>query len=218
MGCDIHVNYEVKMGSGGWERINWEDEFIRKMRIDEDGTQWPEWDFNKMGESVYYISRNYFLFSILADVRNYCDMVPISSPRGLPKDVSQDTLTKSKEFGCDGHSHSWLSLEELLAYDWDRTVLLDGVVNEEEYRQWKEKGAPESYCAGVSGGRVCFVTQEEMEDLVTGVVVPDPYLSYYTSVEWEHSYRQCVGEKFFITLNHLSNIPGSVRLVFWFDC
>lgn len=60
--------------------------------------------------------RSYRLFGFLADVRNYSAVPPISKPRGLPED--EPTLDN-----FDGlHSCSWLSVKELLEFDYDQTI------------------------------------------------------------------------------------------------
>ena len=65
------------------------------------------------------LPRNYYLFSILADVRNYGNTItPLSYPKGLPKDVSPILKYFSDVEGSDAHSHSYFTLAELLAVDW----------------------------------------------------------------------------------------------------
>jgi hypothetical protein len=86
MGCDIHAHGEVKING-----------------------EWHHW-------SQPYISRRYSLFARMANVRNHegDDWIePISKPRGLPEDVTYLTKFDSDRWGVDGHSHSWLSGEEL---------------------------------------------------------------------------------------------------------
>lgn len=68
--------------------------------------------------------RSYGVFGFLADVRNYSHVPPISEPRGLPDDSEANNDWYG---GLDGYSASWLSLKELLEYDydqvfWDRRV------------------------------------------------------------------------------------------------
>lgn len=61
--------------------------------------------------------RSYGMFGFLANVRNYSAVPPISEPRGTPHD--------SPSYDADNtnrHSHSWLSVEELLAFDYDRAI------------------------------------------------------------------------------------------------
>jgi hypothetical protein len=68
--------------------------------------------------------RTYSAF--LAGVRNTSLIPPIAEPRGIPSDMSK---TVADEFasaladgilGSDAVAPSWLSLEELLAFDYDR--------------------------------------------------------------------------------------------------
>ncbi len=68
----------------------------------------------------FYKGRDYFLFSILADVRNDDTVVPISYPRGIPDDPSYPYKLISENWDGDGHSHSYFTLEELLNVDWDK--------------------------------------------------------------------------------------------------
>jgi len=85
MVCDIHVHAEIKI-DGKWEYYN---------QID--------------------IGRDYTLFARMANVRNSCRTVePISNPRGLPEDASVTTKLESDSWCSDGHSHSWISLDEII--------------------------------------------------------------------------------------------------------
>jgi len=83
MGCDIHSHIEVKI-KGKWHYYD---------------------EVN--------ISRNYRLFSRMADIRNEENIIPLSTPKGLPKDITFMTKLKSDYWDTDGHSHSWLSSKEL---------------------------------------------------------------------------------------------------------
>jgi hypothetical protein len=70
---------------------------------------------------------NYGIYGFLADVRNYSHSPVIAEPRGLPDDV--DMTAEEREDWADGWQHgaSWLTLAELLAFDyeqvfWDRRI------------------------------------------------------------------------------------------------
>jgi hypothetical protein len=52
-------------------------------------------------------TRNYARFAALAGVRGEGP-----APRGIPGDVSETTQYLIDEWGEDGHSHSWLELDE----------------------------------------------------------------------------------------------------------
>ncbi|WP_317970333.1 hypothetical protein [Paenibacillus sp. CCS19] len=68
----------------------------------------------------YWTYRNYLLFAILANVRNHYNIQPISQPKGLPEDVSHEVKKQSDEENGDAHTRSWLTLKELLEYDWQQ--------------------------------------------------------------------------------------------------
>jgi hypothetical protein len=75
--------------------------------------------------------RDYSLFGWLADVRNYSAVPPIAPCRGVPEDASVDARADSDRWGTDGHSHSWLRVEELNIFDYtalveDRRVTRNG--------------------------------------------------------------------------------------------
>jgi hypothetical protein len=94
MGCDIHTVAERKV-DGKYESISGYEPF--------------DW-------------RSYFMYGFLADVRNYSDVPPLAKPRGMPDDASVGAREMSDGWGMDGHSHSWLSVAELLAFRYDERV------------------------------------------------------------------------------------------------
>ena len=59
-----------------------------------------------------YNERSYFLFGLLAGVRNY-SVEPISQPRGIPDDVSVAIKEYYDGWGDDAHTPSWYTLYEL---------------------------------------------------------------------------------------------------------
>lgn len=71
--------------------------------------------------------RSYGMFGFLADVRNYSHVPVISEPRGLPEDASPEVRAEHDESLPNVSAASWLTVAELLAYDydqvfWDRRV------------------------------------------------------------------------------------------------
>jgi hypothetical protein len=63
-------------------------------------------------QSLDYWCRNRELFEILTDA--------IAAPRGLPGDLSPEIEAFERPRREDGlFDHGWLSLEEILAFDWD---------------------------------------------------------------------------------------------------
>lgn len=91
MGCDIHTYVEKKTDAGY--------EFISGF--------------------IPFDNRSYGTFGFLADVRNYSKVTPISECRGVPPDASNKVIEEQNQWGCDGHSHSWLSVAELSAFNYE---------------------------------------------------------------------------------------------------
>lgn len=118
--------------------------------------------------------RNYDLFAILADVRNGRGFAgvktgegfePIADPRGVPEDAHPETAEFMDSYGCDGHSHSWYTLAQLRAYDWDgQSTERCGVVSAEVYERLKATGeTPGSWSGGISGAGITTFSEEGYE-------------------------------------------------------
>lgn len=93
MGCDIHSHAEKRI-DGKWTSV-------------------PLLPFDW---------RDYGMYAFLAGIRNYSAITPISTPRGLPDDASPEVRSDSESWDSAGHSHSWLSVAELVGYDYDQTI------------------------------------------------------------------------------------------------
>jgi hypothetical protein len=103
MGTDIYLCVEHCSPYGDWELVP------------APGTNHFDWDRG----------RNYELFAMLANVRNRYDIEPISQPRGIPGNVSP---LLAEELRWGGHSRSYHTVAQLLAYDWDAVFDNDGTV------------------------------------------------------------------------------------------
>ena len=90
MGCDGHFYIEVVEKFAGGHTTN--KEYVMCV-----------------AERVWF-GRNYILFGLMAGVRGGRTLF---EPKGLPENMSSDVARASKEWGSDGHSHSWLSIDEL---------------------------------------------------------------------------------------------------------
>ena len=101
MGCDIHFHSEVKV-KGAWHHY---------------------------GSAS--LKRDYALFAVMANVRNEDgSVIPISMPKGLPKDISFVTQIDADYWGTDAHSASWLNREEIGCLQ----VYLEGRLGDNAYR------------------------------------------------------------------------------------
>lgn len=156
MGCDIHLYVE--------ERLSDPERWTNADRWQTDEGEIHRVDYYDR----YYSGRNYDLFAILANVRNRDGFIPIDLPRGLPPDVSQPVRRLSEDWGVDAHSHSYLSLRELLEADWSKSNNQTGIISSGEWVRWRLRGSrrPESYAQGVGGRNVVHVSSEDMDKLL----------------------------------------------------
>jgi hypothetical protein len=151
------------------------------------------------GELTDLEDRNYQFFAILANVMNPIrSTVPfdcIVQPRGLPDDMSEEL--RHDGLLCSGHDPGWVTLRELLAFDWEgKTILRTAVVDP----------------------AIVHLFGDGKQKLPKGVYLlahdgPGP------RVTWVDTYKEAVGAEFlrrlFDTLARLGP-PEDVRIVFSF--
>lgn len=182
MGCDIHAVFQ-------------------KQNPDESWTDIPCSEWNQ--------DRHYFLFAWLANVRNGFgfagvktgnQIAPISEPRGLPEDFEVD----DSYYQLGDHSHSWLTLQEIIDTPLPQT-LKTGVISLEEYNNWDKVSTPESYCGGIFGGDIIVSIPECITPHTTHV-----------QVEWMSSKDEL---KYFVDAikNLVKQYGPNCRMVFGFD-
>ena len=232
MGCDIHMQVERRENSV-WTRVetlparpcHWCSG--RGHYTERDGIK-PECYFCK-GTKVLtgpYDARNYATFSVLANVRNGGNIEPIAEARGLPKDATHATGVDEdgrsrEEYEYGEHSQSWLTLDEVLAYDWKQRIADEGFVDAETFAEWDAagaKGSPKSSCGGVDGGRVKHVSNQEMRRRARKPNEWEKNDVPYTLVHWEVPLCE-YAETFLAFVESLSSLgePADIRLVFGFD-
>lgn len=194
MGCDIHAHYETRPISGG----AWYEHQVRekyKTGVINEGRE-DEYDvieYGKLFDDPLCIHRNYSLFAALAGVRNGHGFAgiktgepvkPISLPRGLPPDTSLNVRKKLEGWGADAHSHSWLSLTELiLGYDWTKGRKRTGMVEPDQFLKYVENGRPDDWFGEMRGAKVREIGHPEMHQRLKDKV-PDDGFTYITRVEW----------------------------------
>ena len=216
MGCDIHLYVEKKTADKRWVAIDGPNRWFGKYEDDKETRL--DW--------LYY-DRNYDLFAILADVRNGYGVagidtgdgfIPIAEPKGLPKDVSPDVKEISDDWDVDGHSHSWFTLSELLAYNWEQTTKHRGWVNVEGFKEYLRGGRPTSWYSGIGGGGVTHISPAMMQERIDNNGDTD---GCYCQVEWEVAYYEATKDFCEETIPKLKELSegdyNSIRIVFWFD-
>ncbi len=243
MGSDIHIKCEVR------RKGKWRTAFPgRRSEYAEPGEDDIDDDHHVYG------SRNYDLFAILANVRNgrgFAGLVTgegfnvIAEPRGLPSDMDAETA-KWSERSID-HTPTWLTLSEILAFDWTQTTKKRGILSWIEFEKWNRWGrknglSPDSYCGGISGPDLCIVPEEEMERILASLLASSANwrtfyeaaraeygdddlggtyrpIKLYAECTWTIEYARACEEFWVHAIPHLLRLgdPKDVRLVFGFD-
>jgi len=225
MGCDIHLHVEVRR-DGKWTHYASDDAVDDDPRrvVDEWGgvglagaSGEIDWELR----CDFDVGRNYALFAMLSGVRDYGGgTVPVAEPRGVPDDASPETAADAAEWDADGHTHSWLTLAELDAYDWCGARTESGLVPFAAYVAHKESGAmPDTWCQGTNMPVVTTAQADEM--LRAGEM---PARNTFVEYTWQTKRRDDAThfvESFLPSLRDVAkkfNVgPEDVRIVFWFD-
>lgn len=145
-----------------------------------------QWEFK--GEA--YGGRNYDAFAILADVRNGRGFAgvktgegfnPIADPKGVPSDASAEYKERVEDWKGDGHSHSYFTVAELKAYDWNQTTIKSGLVGlgvgsnspfgkgfAEMHEEGKTDEVPSMYFGGGTGVQISKEDAIKLLDQMNG--------------------------------------------------
>lgn len=216
MGTDIHPVVQVLREAGYWHTVALDTS--PQMQYGE-GRTWPLLE-----------SRDYTVFAVLANVRNgrgfagvytHDPVRPIALPRGLPDDFCKPDPDL---FWMGEHDFSWVTLRELLDYDWDQKVVEGGVVTADEYDAWQRSGtlAPTTWCGGASGRSILTVPVEDYlthrEEIRRHATAMQKEV-YVAGVRWQRPLRESVPAFVNEILPWLQTLgkPDEVRLVFGFD-
>ncbi|MGV6816169.1 MAG: hypothetical protein ACWA44_02735 [Thiotrichales bacterium] len=222
MGCDIHCFVE-KRTNKGWERVS------KGLQSDyyAPNNEYFSTDEYKDGGRIIDC-RNYTLFAFMANVRNGygfagCDtgdaIKPISMPKGLPSDVSEEVKKESDDWGVDGHSHSFLSLRELNEFDPEKvTKVYRGYIVASQYEDFLKEGRPSSYAGDMAGPS----TIKSPNSVCVELQRMNPHARICTQVEWTEQLSDRLDAIYDHALPQLEKISSDgkgedVRLVFWFD-
>lgn len=218
MGCDIHIWIEKRV-NGAW---------IPAETYSEEGDD-PHY------QSDIYQGRNYRLFSVLADVRNYDGVKPIAAPRGIPEDASPIVAELVRGYG--DHSYSWFTLRELLDFNWMQPHRHATQVSGDEYVRWsgwdKANGVhPKTAFRSRGGPGIVTITMGEADEMLAGIDAYDfaaraakgaEMERFNVEVEWfAPIVREC-GDFFNETIPALIQMAGGsrnaddLRIVFGFD-
>lgn len=197
MGCDIHVRCEYLNGSGVWTDCDYYKRNPYYNAEEPDGEE-------EFLVAPLYDSRDYSLFAILADVRNYGVTEYIDEPRGKPEDCNEHIQADIDRWGVDGHSHSYLTLRELI--EWREThkkITQKGMISPEAaYKLDLEEVLPETWCQGTNLDWVWRTWKREcdlLKPLIEGMK------------DRLRDFKWC------FTDEKIEENLDNIRIVFWFD-
>lgn len=206
MGCDIHVFCEAKRFYGD-ENIWYCVDHFKKNKyfnpIEPDGER--EWEV-----VVIFDNRDYGLFSLLTDVRNYYENEPIDTPRGLPNDVSKEVKDESDYCGSDGHSHSYFTLKELMDYRREHaTMKYSGMLSDKQIEDLRNGIKPNSWCQSTNMEGYKYVRWEDnitpnFDKLIE--VMKKRLMEEFWIYDFQDDKEDRIKER-----------SNDFRIVFWFD-
>ncbi len=209
MGTDLYLQIEVRI-DGKW---NWIGKYLPNF-------------INKNNYFPIIIYRSYEFFSIIAGVRNHFGIIPITKPRGLPKDIDPVLLKEYNEYTGNiltgEHTFSWLTIKEIEDFDWNRKLKRKDYVNPQQYKEFLLIGKPITY-SGIGRARVKGengkwklieksgkweikrISNDEMNNLINGKMDIEKNIKYLTEIEWEITYIQAVENSYYSDLMRLFN-------------
>ena len=154
MGTNIEI-YTEKKSNWGWAAC---DPLV------------PNEEYGRKGEPQFcrepiYDTRNYEVFALLAGVRNRYYVKPVAPLKGLPGDLSEEVSQEAAEWLREGRLCSYLTLAELLAFDWHgQSFIRDATVGPAEFARYKRTGRAEKWHVHRSG--TGMITNMEMHELI----------------------------------------------------
>ena len=241
MGCDIHLFVEIKDQTNKWKvikDINYIDLNQAKQDLNNYANEEPNvYYLNELHNRVklaetpsyqfLYNSRNYFLFNMLANVRNgytagnnYYTITPISEIKGIPNDISCTLKKYFNKWNTIGHSYSYLTLEELDTNYWNETECLYGYVYPLNFKKYLKTGKPNYYITGNITKNV--ISNEEMTKYVNSNEYDSFNKDLYTIISWKIQRYQLANDFYNNAMPYLRTLgkkykKNNVRIVYFFD-
>lgn len=217
MGCDIHIHVEYKRNKftgydandkPQYEKVWTCGDYFKVNPYYTEGEDDGEQPLSLVG---FCDNRNYSRFAILADVRNYGGTEYIAEPRGLPDDVTAEVKKDSDDWDCDGHSHSYFTLKELLDFQKDIKPLKHrGMISPEAQKALDESGElPDAWCQWTNQPgwerREWEEANTELLPLIDALKKRADELYVIYGWKWETSPEEAY------------EASDNIRIVFWFD-
>lgn len=215
MGCDIHTHIEYKrniyIGKDENNNAKYEEKWICGDFFTPNAYFGADEDEKKYNLVGFCDDRNYALFSVLANVRNYGNMDYISQPKGLPEDITEIVKKDADEWDLDGHSHSYLTLKELIDFH-NKSLPLKrrGMISPRAQKDLDEKGiTPEMWCQGTNQEGLEFREWTEGNNVLVPLIEALKERANEHSVIYSFLWERAPEKAY--------NLSDKIRIVFWFD-
>jgi hypothetical protein len=243
MGTDIHPLVEVRR-KGQWHThqpktpcsyyYDYKYDPVTQQRVptlDANGEKIrSKWDTCKYRLPDYFSDRNYSMFSVLADIRNDGSIPAMTRNRGFPSDTAPGSASYVDPENVD-HSPGYVTLTEMLAYDWSMMIESSGRISAQQYMTLRGTGkSPDSWYGWASGRVTVTAAQyeqmlEPVYDVYANEIAPNslkPGVNYDIDYTWHEFLVEQVPQLVKV-MNYLTSIipkggtSDDVRLLFYFD-
>ena len=180
----------------------------------------------------FYKGSNEELFAMLAGLDPQ-RINTIAHARGLPKDLSPELTDVVEQVFRPGTAASWLSLVELLVFDWEQKLEIRATVNGPVYEQWSRSDPERDYHPPVDSisnrkPRIRISERTMAADITSikkrhspdqwGTMIEQELGNCFCNVTRSWTYAQKAGSFYNQTLPRMEEqgISEDVRCVFWF--
>lgn len=208
MGCDIHMYTEFKH-DGQWKNC---DHFMFNPSFDP--TRCKSFLSSQYQLVPFFDDRNYDLFSVLANVRNYANTDYIDNHRGLPENVTLYVKSEYEDWELDAHSASYFTLKELIDFhNENHPIKRCGMFAPEDLEAFDKYGTiPNTYCQYTNQPGWERRTWETKNDVLTPII--EKLKERADEVGLIYSFKWTASE---MAQQEAYEKSADIRIVFWFD-
>jgi hypothetical protein len=198
MGCDIHTRIEVSKTINDNKIWIDADYYKKNPYFDKDDEDEKEWEVVEICRS-----RNYQLFSVLANVRNYSKDDFISKPRGIPIDSNKSIKEDYEIWKSDAHSASYFTLRDLIeARDRFKKTKYSGMVSPDDAKLIDDGEMPETWSKSTTIESHVYREWEIETDILKNMV---------------EELTKRLQEILYVWDGEVVEQSSNIRIVFWFD-
>lgn len=226
MGADIHTMAEARYDRRDGTFSDWyaiDNPVFPHYWYDENQ---PITGYNHPYRTEPISTRDYRLFSVLADVRNSGNLKVIKPPVGVPEDASPEWKKYVEEWGVDLHSLTVYTVQELIDAEnaglLSQTVHETGIVKAEAYEAFMSTGVKPSswtisgYGSNFSTGTALEYEQQQAE-IRRGVEVPQNRKITSVEMSWDWDLSLTFFRQKTLPALMVQGNPADVRVQMGFD-